>query len=111
MVWPERTKPGTWTGDKMDTAEIVKLCKEHTLFTWSATGGVDPLPIERAEGIYLYTTDGKQVIDFNSQLMSVHIGHVTYGQRRCAHAPMGRILGNCDIARQNALRDSSDRPQ
>ena len=59
----------------MNTEEIVDLCKKHTLYTWAATGGVNPLPVERAEGIYLYTTDGRKIIDFNSQLMSVHVGH------------------------------------
>lgn len=59
----------------MNTDEIVRLCKKHTMYAWSATGAVDPLPIARAEGVYLYTTDGQRVLDFNSQLMSVNIGH------------------------------------
>ncbi len=29
----------------------------------------------RAKGIYFYTPEGKRFIDFNSQLMSVNIGH------------------------------------
>ena len=33
------------------------------------------LPIERAEGIYLYGPEGQRWLDFNSQLMSVNIGH------------------------------------
>jgi hypothetical protein len=33
--------------------------------------GGQPLQIERAEGIHLYTTDDLRIIDFNSQLMSV----------------------------------------
>jgi taurine--2-oxoglutarate transaminase len=59
----------------MSAAEIIAGCKAHTLYTWAATNSVDPLPIERAEGIYLYTPDGRAVLDFNSQLMSVNIGH------------------------------------
>jgi taurine--2-oxoglutarate transaminase len=38
-------------------------------------GAIDPIPVERAEGIYFYTPEGKRYIDFNSQLMSVNIGH------------------------------------
>jgi taurine--2-oxoglutarate transaminase len=59
----------------MNTEEMVALCKKHSLYTWTATGSVNPMPIERAEGIYLYTPDGKRYVDFNSQLMSVNIGH------------------------------------
>jgi len=59
----------------MNSQELVDLCKKHTMFTWAATGKVDPLAIERAEGVYMYTPEGKRVLDFNSQLMSVNIGH------------------------------------
>ena len=59
----------------METREIIDLCKKHTLYTWAATDSVNPLPIARAEGCYLSTTDGKKILDFNSQLMSVLIGH------------------------------------
>lgn len=54
---------------------MIDLCLKHSLFSWSATGKVDPIPVARAEGIYLYSPDGKRWIDFNSQLMSVNIGH------------------------------------
>lgn len=59
----------------MNSQEMIDLCLKHSLFSWSATGKVDPLPIARAEGIYLYSPEGKRWIDFNSQLMSVNIGH------------------------------------
>ncbi len=59
----------------MTSEEMVRLCKEHTMYTWAATGAVDPIPVERAEGVYLYTPDGERILDFNSQLMCVNIGH------------------------------------
>ena len=59
----------------MSGEEMVRLCKQHTLYPWSATGSVNPLPVARAEGVYLYTPEGKRVLDFSSQLMSVLIGH------------------------------------
>ncbi len=59
----------------MDSKEMIELCTKHSLFSWSATGKVDPIPVARAEGIYLYSPEGKRWIDFNSQLMSVNIGH------------------------------------
>lgn len=59
----------------MSSKEMVELCLKHSLFSWSATGKLDPFPIARAEGIYLYSPEGQRWIDFNSQLMSVNIGH------------------------------------
>jgi taurine--2-oxoglutarate transaminase len=67
----------------MDSKEMVRLCLEHSLFSWSATGKVDPIPLARAEGIYLYSPEGKRWLDWNSQLMSVNIGH---GHRRVVDA-------------------------
>ncbi len=59
----------------MDTKEILELCKRHTMYSWSAQQAVDPIAVDRAEGIYFWDTDGKRYIDFNSQLMCVNIGH------------------------------------
>src|SRR6266540_7470180 len=71
--WSERMQPATratMTGD-----EIVALCKQHTLFEWSAQANVNPIPIARAKGVYFWDADGKRYLDFNSQLMCVNIGH------------------------------------
>ena len=59
----------------MTGEEIVTLAKKHTLYEWSAQSKVDPIPVARAKGIYFWTPEGKRFIDFNSQLMSVNIGH------------------------------------
>jgi taurine--2-oxoglutarate transaminase len=59
----------------MSSEEMIATCLEHTMFSWSASAKVDPLPIARAEGVYLYTPDGQRILDFNSQLMSTNIGH------------------------------------
>jgi taurine--2-oxoglutarate transaminase len=59
----------------MTGQEIIELTKKHTIFEWSAQAKVDPIPVARAKGIYFWTPEGKRFIDFNSQLMSVNIGH------------------------------------
>ena len=64
----------TATG-RMTSEEIVRLSREHTFFSWSVQGAIDPIAIDRAEGVWLYTPDGRRILDFNSQLMSVNIGH------------------------------------
>lgn len=59
----------------MNTDEMIKLCKDHTMYSWAQGDAVDPIPIARAEGVYMYTPDGQKILDFNSQLMCVNIGH------------------------------------
>ena len=67
----------------MTAEEIVALSRRHTLFSWSAQAKVNPIPMARAEGVYFWDPDGKRYLDFNSQLMSVNIGH---GDRRVIDA-------------------------
>ena len=59
----------------MSGEEIVALCRKHTIFEWSVQTKVDPIPVERAEGVYFWTPEGKRFLDFNSQLMCTNIGH------------------------------------
>ncbi|HLB45096.1 MAG TPA: aminotransferase class III-fold pyridoxal phosphate-dependent enzyme [Candidatus Limnocylindrales bacterium] len=70
--------PGSMTAE-----EIVSLSRQYTLYEWSAQGAVDPIAVDRAEGVYFYSPDGTRYLDFNSQLMSVNIGH---GDRRVTSA-------------------------
>jgi taurine--2-oxoglutarate transaminase len=58
------------TGDEMNS-----LAMKHTLFEWSAQSKVNPIPVAGAKGVYFWTPEGKKFLDFNSQLMSVNIGH------------------------------------
>src|SRR5687768_59613 len=73
----------TETNETLSAAEIVDLSKRHTIFSWSAQGALNPIPMVRGEGIYFWDADGKRYIDMNSQLMCVNIGH---GNRRVIDA-------------------------
>jgi len=73
----------TETIEAMTADEIVALTKRHTIFSWSAQGSVNPIPMVRGEGIYFWDANGKRYMDMNSQLMCVNIGH---GDRRVIDA-------------------------
>ncbi|HXH94202.1 MAG TPA: aminotransferase class III-fold pyridoxal phosphate-dependent enzyme [Thermoanaerobaculia bacterium] len=73
----------TETTEAMTADEIVALTKRHTIFSWSAQGSVNPIPMVRGEGIYFWDANGKRYMDMNSQLMCVNIGH---GDRRVIDA-------------------------
>jgi taurine---2-oxoglutarate transaminase len=72
----------TATG-RLTTDEILRLNREYTFFSWSAQAKINPIVIDRAEGVYFWDPDGKRYLDFNSQLMSINIGH---GNKRVADA-------------------------
>lgn len=64
--------------DAMDVSEKEQILHDnlsYTLFSWSKQAGLNPMNIERAQGVYLYDRDGKRYLDFSSQLMNVNIGH------------------------------------
>ena len=63
--------------------EIVELAKRYTLFDWQAQSKASPIAVDRAEGVYFTSTDGRRYLDLNSQLMGVNIGH---GDRRVIEA-------------------------
>jgi taurine---2-oxoglutarate transaminase len=69
---------GSMSGD-----EIVALARRYTMFDWQAQAATNPIPVDRAEGVYFWTPEGRRYLDFNSQLMGVNIGH---GDRRVVEA-------------------------
>ena len=48
---------------------------EYNLQSWSKQNGLNPLEIERAEDIYIYTVDGERYTDMCSQLVNMNLGH------------------------------------
>ena len=65
------------------SVDIVKNNLDYTLFSWSKQGGLNPLNVEKAKGVYFWDRSGKKYLDFNSQLMNVNIGH---GNQRITEA-------------------------
>ncbi len=55
--------------------QIVPLSLKHNFWSWSAQAKVNPIPVDRAEGVYFWDTSGKRYLDFNSMVMNVNIGH------------------------------------
>jgi taurine---2-oxoglutarate transaminase len=76
----------------MNEEEAIRLCKQHTMYTWAKSSAVTPRAIERAEGVYLYTMDGRRILDWNSQLMSVNIGHAHPRVREAMKAQIDELL-------------------
>ncbi len=59
----------------LEKLDILSLSMKHNFWTWSAQSSVNPIPVERAEGVYFWDTDGKRYLDFNSMTMCSNIGH------------------------------------
>lgn len=51
------------------------LDRAHVFHSWSAQGQIDPLPIASAQGVRFTAHDGREFLDFTSQLVNVNIGY------------------------------------
>lgn len=55
-----------------------KIKYEHCTYnlqSWSKQKGLDPIPIEKADGIYMWDFDGNRYTDMSSQLVNLNVGH------------------------------------
>ncbi len=66
----KKTAPKLSAGDK-----IRKESKEYSFTSWSVQGEINPLLIEKTEGIHLWDSEGNKYIDLTSQLVLSNIGH------------------------------------
>jgi len=73
---------------EIDDSDILPLSLAHNFWTWSAQAHVNPILLDRAEGVYFWDVDGKRYLDLNSMVMCVNIGH---GNRRVIEAMVNQV--------------------
>ena len=47
----------------------------YNLQSWAKQKGLNPVPIEKADGIYMWDFDGNRYTDMSSQLVNLNVGH------------------------------------
>ena len=55
--------------------DVHELDRAHVFHSWSAQEQIDPLPIASAQGVRFTDYDGREFLDFSSQLVNVNIGY------------------------------------
>ena len=68
--------------------EIREKQKKYVLQSWSKQGALNPIPVEKAEGIYYYDFDGNRYTDMASQLVNLNLG---YGNKDIAEAIKAQV--------------------
>lgn len=59
----------------MNGSEIKEMQVKYNLQSWSKQKGINPIPIEKADGIYMWDFDGNRYSDMSSQLVNLNVGH------------------------------------
>ncbi|AZI59293.1 aspartate aminotransferase family protein [Nakamurella antarctica] len=57
----------------------LELDRAHVFHSWSAQGALKPMVIAGGSGCKVWDFDGKELLDFSSQLVNVNIGHQHQG--------------------------------
>lgn len=63
----------TLTSD--DNSQTLDLDRAHVFHSWSAQGALKPLVLAGGLGTKVWDFEGKEYLDFSSQLVNVNIGH------------------------------------
>ena len=79
----------------MTTEELQKLDREHVIYSWKAQGGWKPTVIDHAEGVYMYDTDGRKIMDGCSGLLNINLGH---GNRHVLDAMKAQMEKLCFVS-------------
>ena len=56
-------------------SELKNLDREHNFYSWSVQSTLSPMMISHASGMHLYDMEGREYLDFSSQLVNTNIGH------------------------------------
>ena len=59
----------------MNGSEVSGTQTTYVLQSWSKQRGLNPIPVAKAEGIYLWDFEGKRYSDMSSQLVNLNLGH------------------------------------
>lgn len=75
------------------TGEAIKNAqKQYYLQPWSKQKNINPIPIEKAEGIYFWDYDGRRYTDMSSQLVNLNLG---FGNKEIGEAIKAQVDQFC----------------
>ena len=58
-----------------DPEAVARSTREHVLVSWSVQSKTNPVYIVDAEGVWLFDSAGRKILDFSSQLLNLQAGH------------------------------------
>lgn len=89
----------------MTGKEVIEKQKKYVLQSWSKQGNLNPIAVEKAEGIYFYDYDGKRYTDMSSQLVNLNVG---FGNKDIAEAIKAQVDKYCFVGPSYAAEPRSE---
>ena len=88
----------------MNGTQVKEYHKKYVLQSWSKQGNINPIPVERTEGIYFYDYDGNRYTDMSSQLVNSNLG---FGNQDIADAIKAQVDQFCFVGPSYAVESRS----
>ncbi|MEE3420875.1 MAG: aminotransferase class III-fold pyridoxal phosphate-dependent enzyme [Lachnospiraceae bacterium] len=89
----------------MKGQEITDKQKKYVLQSWNKQKGLNPIPIEKAEGIYLYDYDGNRYADMSAMHVNSNVG---YGNKEINEAITEKLKRYAFISEAYADKERAD---
>ncbi|WP_309080596.1 aspartate aminotransferase family protein [Zhihengliuella sp.] len=94
------------TSEQLDAGRrAYELDRAHVFHSWSAQETLDPMSIVKAQDVYVWDADGKQYLDFSSQLVNTNVGHQ---HPTVVNAIVRQATELCTVAPQHATAARSE---
>lgn len=74
---------------------IQSTLKKYNLQSWSKQRNLNPIPVEKGEGIYFWDTNGKRYTDMSSQLVNMNLG---FGNKAIGEAIKAQVDKYCFVS-------------
>ncbi|WP_143319210.1 aminotransferase class III-fold pyridoxal phosphate-dependent enzyme [Clostridium sp. HBUAS56010] len=78
----------------MNGEEIKSTLKEYNLQSWSKQKNLNPIPVEKADGIYFWDYEGNRYSDMSSQLVNMNLG---FGNKAIGQAIKDQVDQYCFV--------------
>ena len=83
---------------KQDTLNLIEKDRKQLHPVYHPKSHIDPLVIERGEGVWLYTSDGQKILDGMAGLWNVNVGYGNEELARAAYEQMKQLAFTSNFA-------------
>ena len=75
-----------------NTEDFSKIQGKYLMQSWGVQGRYDPIPVEKAEGCWIHTTDGKKIFDLRSAHECINLGFRHPKVLQAMHEQMEKVI-------------------
>ena len=75
-----------------NSEDFSKIQGKYLMQCWGVQGRYDPIPVEKAEGCWIHTTDGRKIFDLRSAHECINLGFRHPKVLQAMHDQMEKVI-------------------